>query len=105
MLLMAQATIPNWELHHRLARAREFVDMKQDELADAIGVSRRSIVNYETGRTAPRRPVLLSWAMACGVSLEWLLTGQVGPDSQGNSPFRWEELASAATAPPANQAA
>lgn len=63
---------PRWTLGDRLRKAREHAGLKQTELAQATGISRASIVSYETGRTIPSRPALLSWALATGVSLEWL---------------------------------
>ena len=38
----------------RIREARESVGMTDDELADAIGVSRQSVGSYETGATSPR---------------------------------------------------
>lgn len=39
------------------------------------GISRRSISTYEMGDAKPKRPTLLSWALATGVSLDWLTSG------------------------------
>lgn len=64
--------IPAWSLQDRLLKARKFADLSQTELANEIGISKASVVNYERGHTRPSRPVLLSWALTCGVSLEWL---------------------------------
>lgn len=65
-------TVPAWSLGDRLRKARETAGLTQQELADQIEVARASVVNWETGRFAPRRYVLVSWALACGVSFEWL---------------------------------
>lgn len=67
--------IPAWTIGDRLRKAREVADLTQSELAERIGVSRRSITSYEAGGT-PKRPVLLSWSLATGVPVEWLLTGE-----------------------------
>jgi transcriptional regulator with XRE-family HTH domain len=64
--------IPTWTLGDRLRKAREHAGLMQAELAAKIGISRASIINYETGRHIPSRPVLLSWALSCGVDLGWL---------------------------------
>lgn len=69
-----------WSLTDRLRKAREHAGLKQQELADRIGVSRGAVGNYEQGITEPKRPVLLSWALATRVPLKWLQTGQRGPD-------------------------
>jgi len=72
--------VPQWTLGDRLRKAREAAGLKQAELARKIGISRASIVNYEAGRYVPSRPVLLSWALCCGVDWAWLTGGgQPGP--------------------------
>jgi len=77
------ATVPQWTLGDRMRKAREHAGLKQAELAEEIGVGRTSIVNYESGSTTPSRPVLLSWALRCGVSFEWL--ADTGPSTWGGS--------------------
>lgn len=67
--------IPEWTLADRLRKSREHAGLHQQQLADEIGVSRRSIGKYEDGITTPRRPVLIAWALRCGVNWEWLTTG------------------------------
>ena len=66
------ATVPQWTLGDRMRKAREHAGLKQTDLARDTGIGRSSIVNYETGRYAPSRPVLLSWALCTGVPLTWL---------------------------------
>ena len=72
-------------LTDRLRISREIAGFGQRELAEATGVSRASITNYEGGVTTPRRPQLIAWAMATGFSLKWIETGQEdgGPDGGG----------------------
>ena len=72
MTVQETARVPAWSLGDRLRKAREIAGLTQQELADAIGVARRSVVSYETGRTLPNRPVLFSWATACNVEFGWL---------------------------------
>lgn len=64
---------PPIELRHRLQIAREWAGYEQLQLAEEMGVSRNTISNYEHGRTTPRKLVLNAWAMACGVSMDWIL--------------------------------
>lgn len=71
--------IPQWTVGDRLRKAREVAGLSQDQLALDLGISRRSVSTYESGGAA-KRPVLLAWAMRCGVSLDWLETGSVPPD-------------------------
>lgn len=73
--------IPVWTLGDKLRKARVDAGLEQAELASEIGVSRNTVRNYEAEKTAPRRPVLLAWAMRTGVSLEWLTQDErPGPD-------------------------
>lgn len=71
---------PAWTLGDRLRKARETAQMDQGQLADAIGVSARSVYRWEHDERQPRRPVLLSWALATNVGLEWLCGGDVCPE-------------------------
>lgn len=69
--------IPHFNIGDRLRKSRETTGMDQAAFADAIGVSRQSITNWETGKHAPKRIVLNAWSMATGVPEEWLRTGVV----------------------------
>lgn len=73
--------IPVWSIQDRMRKAREDAQLDQLQLADRIGMSRQTIGNYETGLTPPKRPILLSWAMACDVDIEWL-TGDYTPPAR-----------------------
>lgn len=75
--------VPQWTMADRLRKAREGKPLSQQELADLIGISRRSVSAYEGGDTPPRRPVLLSWALATNVSLVWLQSGESPPGPKG----------------------
>jgi transcriptional regulator with XRE-family HTH domain len=70
--MTSTTTDPEWTLADRLRKAREHAGLEQRELATEIGIGRSTIVSYEAGRTVPHRPVLVSWALRCGVSYEWL---------------------------------
>jgi transcriptional regulator with XRE-family HTH domain len=70
--LMLEGVTPEWTLTDRLRKAREHRGLEQAQLGELIGIHRRSVVNYELGRTQPRRPQLIAWALATGVALAWL---------------------------------
>ena len=72
MTLSETGGVPVWNLRDRLRKARETAGLTQDQLAAQVGVSRVSVIAYETGKVVPKRPVLLSWAMTCRVSYAWL---------------------------------
>lgn len=80
---MAQMTVagvvPVWTLPDKLRKAREHAGLSQAQLEALTGISRRSIVSYEGGARAPRRPQLVAWAVACGVPLSWLEGDDGGP--------------------------
>lgn len=83
-----QGHIPNFELRHRLQLAREYAGYDRQQLADKMEISRNSVLNAETGRTTPRKIVLNTWALACGVPVSWIITGQPpagGPDPDNGS--------------------
>ena len=69
-------SVPNFELRHRIQRAREFADMNQRDLAAAIGVSRATLANVEQGTRKARRGELIAIAFATGVDFEWIETGK-----------------------------
>lgn len=75
---MTDIQVPQWTLGDRLRKAREWADLSQDALADELGMSRRSIGNYEHGEREPRRSTLMAVSMRCGVPLWWLL-GEAEP--------------------------
>lgn len=63
-------------LTDRLRISRELAGFGQREFAEATGIGRSSVQNYESGATKPRRPQLIAWAMATGFSMDWLQTGE-----------------------------
>jgi len=76
--------VPPIEVRHRLRIAREYAGYDQEQLAKIIGISRNSVTNAEKGKVTARKVVLNAWAIACGVPLSWILTGN-GPDG-GDGP-------------------
>lgn len=73
--------VPAWTVGDRLRKAREESGLSQQELADAIGVSRNTISNHEVGvgKREPQTLLLRAWAAATGVSVEWIRTGHAPP--------------------------
>ncbi|WP_366125335.1 helix-turn-helix transcriptional regulator, partial [uncultured Microbacterium sp.] len=78
--------IPERWLGRRLRDAREDAGLTQTEIANLLGIGRRTVIRYEsaTDVAETRRPVLIAWALATGVPRTWLETGQAprgeGPD-------------------------
>lgn len=71
--------IPVWTQGDRLTKARETARLSQEELAHLTGLSRQTISNYERDAVVQRRSGLNLWAMATGVPVEWLVTGEYTP--------------------------
>ena len=59
-------------IENKLQFLRELRDWKQQDVADALGVSRSTYANYEAGRRAPDINLLMSLADIYGISLDEL---------------------------------
>lgn len=79
--------VPEFTLGDRLRRAREACGMTQAELAGTIGISQRSISNYEADVTVPNLLVIRTWASTTQVNLPWLAYGDAGAGDPG--PGTW----------------
>lgn len=78
--------IPTWTRADRLRKAREVAGLDQTALGQHIGVSRGTVSNAERGTVEPRRSVIMAWAMATGVPLTWIETGEApSPGGDGAS--------------------
>jgi transcriptional regulator with XRE-family HTH domain len=64
------------EIGKRIRVARELAKLRVIELAQALDVVPMSIYRYETGKRVPTLELLERIALACGVELDWLLTGK-----------------------------
>ncbi|WP_039761104.1 helix-turn-helix domain-containing protein [Bartonella queenslandensis] len=67
---------PKTELAKRFRKVRQalgFIERKQ--FAEYIGISAGSIGTYETGISEPTASALSKYQEICGVSLDWLVTG------------------------------
>ncbi len=75
--------VPEWTVGDRLRKAREVLGLDQVAFAALTGISRGTISNYERGLTNTYKTLFMrAWAMATGVSLEWLETGVAGPQPE-----------------------
>ena len=60
----------------RIRQARDRLDLTQDQLAKACGVTRSSVSQWESGGIRRIEAAKLNAAARClGVSLDWLLSG------------------------------
>lgn len=79
----AHGNIPEIVLRHRLRIAREEAGLSVQGLAERMGVARNTVGNAEAGKGTPRKVVLNAWALATGVNIHWLETGET---PTGNDP-------------------
>lgn len=73
--------LPDWvidqrqELGENIARYRTKAGLSQDQLADRIGMERRSIQRYERGECDPTYSYLVLIADAIGVTVVEIISG------------------------------
>ena len=61
------------ELNERIAAARRAAGMSQEQLGEALGVSRQAVSKWESGASDPITVNLLALAKLYGVSADELL--------------------------------
>ena len=66
----------NTTLGKRIAALRHEKDMKQDELAEKLGVSPQAVSKWENDQTCPDISLLTILARTLGVSVDELLSGE-----------------------------
>jgi len=57
----------------RIRTAREKAGLTQEKLAKKLGIGKRTLINYENGRTEPTLSLLMKIADICNVDYNWLL--------------------------------
>jgi transcriptional regulator with XRE-family HTH domain len=72
-------TLPVWTTGEHLTKAREHAGIDIDGMAGRLGVSARTIRNYENEAVRITRATLIAYAEITSVPLEWLL-GEDDPD-------------------------
>ena len=66
------------EVADRIRLIRKTLNLTQQELGKAAGVTKSAVSQWERGSTAPERNALLALLRAYGISPDWVITGQ-GP--------------------------
>ncbi len=54
-------------------------------MAQALEVAPLSVTRWEREQRTPKAHVLMSWALVCGVDLNWLETGEAPPPDGGGA--------------------
>jgi DNA-binding XRE family transcriptional regulator len=81
---MGTTMTPQWTINDRLVKAREHAGLTQDEMATALGVSRKTVVRQEHANP-PSRMFVLSYAKVTGVPVEWITDDDDDPTTQAVS--------------------
>lgn len=82
---------PTWDLADRLAKSLRIADMNKLEMADYLEVHRNTVSAWLKGKSEPKRPQLIAWALRTGLAYEWIKDGTDpneggGPDGDGSHP-------------------
>lgn len=85
---MSDLMIPTWTLGDRMQKAREAAGISTAiDMAGRMGVSERTIRNWEQGSTEPKRPAVIAYASITGVPL-WWLAGEEPPEDEPDAVVR-----------------
>ncbi|NLW65578.1 MAG: transcriptional regulator [Clostridiales bacterium] len=73
----------------KIKQARSELNLNQQQLADIVGISKRSIAAYETTDTKPRGTVVKKLAKALNVSVDYLFLDEIDDPRYGleRSPY------------------
>lgn len=80
------------EIGERIKQARKAVGKTQQEFADAIGLKRNTIANYEIGQIQPSDRTIADICRVFSISEEWLRTGAGGDDAMFIKVSKDEEM-------------
>lgn len=73
--------LDNMTIGERIRYLRQITNnLTQKKLADATGISRGNLSNYETDRFKPASDAIIAIATYFGVTTDWLLTGKEDSD-------------------------
>lgn len=70
-----ETVVYDFDMADRLRKSVRHTDLSVEELAEELGYSRQSVSAWTSGRSTPRRSVLLAWSMRTGYDVGWLETG------------------------------
>ena len=75
-------------IHGKLKKLRKMKGLKQQELADRLGLHRSTYSGYETGKSGVGKEVLLKLAAFYGMPLEAMLDDEISfPDNVNETPY------------------
>ena len=75
-------------MKNRIKDLREDMDLRQSDLAEAVGIDQRTISNYETGKTNPDGEALIKLADFFNVSIDFILYRSNSTELSGTDRIR-----------------
>lgn len=85
---VTELRLPTWTLGDRCRKARLTLGLDQSDFAEALGVTRNTVGNYEADKTKAQRALLRAWASLCNVPYEWLVGDADVPFTKGRGDDR-----------------
>ena len=70
------------QLNERITQARKQAGLTQEQLGEALGVSRQAVSKWESGQANPDVGYIIRMCELFGLSADWLLTGKEEPGAQ-----------------------
>jgi len=75
----------------RIRMRRLYLNMNQQTLADALGVSFQQLQKYELGHNRTSASRLVAIAQVLGVAIPYFFNGLPGPEGQSTNDNKWQE--------------
>jgi transcriptional regulator with XRE-family HTH domain len=69
----------------RIRQVRRHQGLTQEEFGERLGISKSSVINYESGKRTPDADLLIDLLRRFNVDAEWLMLGTTGKP-EGKSP-------------------
>lgn len=79
------------QFSEKVREARRLLNLTQEELGKLVGISKRAIVAYETGRAQPRHNVKLKLAETLRVSVDYLDHDEIEDPAYGQDKTEYIE--------------
>lgn len=73
------------DMADRIRKALRVAEVSVNEIAEVVGMNRNTISAWINGRAKPNDSQLKKIALRTGAPVEWLKTGEYGPNGGGNT--------------------
>ena len=68
-------TVPEFDIKDILVRLRKAHGLNQEELSNILGIKRDTYASWETGRSSPKKEMIVKLSKVYNVSCDYILTG------------------------------